>query len=156
MNAIIASVTFRTFTVLAFLIFLSACNRAPETTQAVRDGILDHLGKNTGLDLKSMEVDIRNVSFEGDKATATVSFKPKSSPDAGMSMNYTLAREGKKWIVQRSAGSGGHAGAAPQQSPASPGGGELPAGHPPVASPGGSELPSGHPPVNPPPVAPKK
>ena len=65
---------------------VAACNRAPENKDAVRQGIMDHLGKNSGLDLKAMDVDVSNVNFQGDKATATVSFKPKSSPDAGMSM----------------------------------------------------------------------
>ena len=69
---------------------------------------MDHLNKNTGLDLKSMDVDVKNVTFQGNRATAIVAFKPKVSPDAGMTMNYTLERQGKKWIVQQKAG--GHGG----------------------------------------------
>ena len=136
---IIANVTIRFVLVLLISFYLAACNRAPESKDAVRQGIMDHLGKNTGLDLKAMDVDVSNVNFQGDKATATVSFKPKSSPDAGMSMNYSLERQGTKWIVQKTAGSGGHGGAAappPSQPPVGdPAGGALPAGHPPVEQP---------------------
>ena len=78
-----------------------ACNRAPESKEAVREGIVDHLNKNTGLDLKAMDVDIRDVTFKGNQATASVAFKPKSSPDAGMTMNYTLERQGKNGLFSR-------------------------------------------------------
>lgn len=141
---------------LVFSIWLAACNRAPESREAVRQGVLDHLGKNSGLDLNSMSIDVSKVSFEGNIATATVSFKPKSSPDAGMSMNYKLERQGTKWIVQKAANSGGHGGVAAPQAAPSPSG-DLPAGHPPVGGGTGatSELPSGHPPVAPHPEAPK-
>ena len=55
-----------------------ACNRAPESKEAVREGIVDHLNKNTGLDLKSMDVDVKNVTFQGNRATANVAFRPKA------------------------------------------------------------------------------
>jgi hypothetical protein len=141
---------------LLLLAVLCACNRAPESKEAVREGVIEHLNKNTGLDLKSMDVSVDNVTFEGNKATASVSFKPKSSPEGGMSMNYALERSGKKWVVQKAAG--GHGGAmAPSPEP-----GALPPGHPPTGQSGGSQskgstdLPPGHPPVAPQPEAPKK
>ncbi|HYI94555.1 MAG TPA: hypothetical protein VEX68_13495 [Bryobacteraceae bacterium] len=133
--------------VLLLSIYLAACNRAAENKDAVRQGIMDHLGKNSGLDLKAMDVDVSNVNFQGDKATATVSFKPKSSPDAGMSMNYSLERQGAKWIVQKAAGGAGHAGAVP--GGAEHGGAAVapPTTQPPVGDPAGGALPPGHPPV---------
>jgi hypothetical protein len=175
-----AGVTFRPLTpLLLALALLSgatiACNRAPENKDAVREGVMEHLSKNTGLDLKSMDVEIGNVTFQGNQATAAVSFKPKSSPDAGMSMNYTLERRGAKWIVQQKAGAGagaGHGAGMPDSGapPADPGahapgstpppaaaGEALPPGHPPVAPDAGSkkggagDLPAGHPPVSAPP-----
>ncbi len=148
--------------VLLFSIWLAACNRAPENKDAVRQGIIEHLSKNTGLDLKAMDVDVNNVNFQGDKATATVSFKPKQSPDAGMSMNYSLERQGTKWIVQKAAGSSGHGGAgtAPmtEPTPGAPAAGDLPAGHPPVSGTpeSGGALPPGHPPVESQPAPSKK
>ena len=117
---------------------------------------MDHLSKNTGLDMNSMTVEIKNVRYEGNTAKAEVAFKPKASPDAGMSMNYTLERRGNQWVVAGRADSTGaaHGGGTPQTPPAQ-GGGDLPPGHPPVASPDASksgsqprsELPAGHPPV---------
>jgi hypothetical protein len=88
------------------------------------------------------------VQFKGNEAQASVSFKPKSSPDAGMTMPYTLDRRGGKWVVRRRAESGmPHGGGAAPQTPSAPqggpgmGAGDLPPGHPPVSStpPGGAK-----------------
>jgi hypothetical protein len=131
---------------------------------------MEHLTKNAGLDLKSMDVEVGNVTFEGNTATAVVAFKPKATPDAGMTMNYKLDRQGQKWVVQQKSGGGaaGHASGmgeaapppdpgahAPGATPPPTNGDALPPGHPPVAAPGagaqggsGAELPAGHPPVS--------
>ena len=64
---------------------------------------------------------------------ATVNFRPKSNPEQGMQMNYTLERKGKKWVVLKKAGSTssphGEATVAPAPAPT----GDLPPGHPPVS-----------------------
>lgn len=138
-----------------------ACNRAAESKEAVREGLMEHLTKNTGLDMKAMDVELGDIKFQGNQATAMVSFKPKSSPDAGMSMPYSFERRGAKWVVQKtgSGGGGGHgAGMPPATEAPAPGApaGELPSGHPPVGGGAGTgagakgsanELPAGHPPV---------
>jgi hypothetical protein len=158
-----AGVVLHRYILLLLVAALIACNRAPANEQAVRAGIIEHLSKNTGLDLQAMSVDVKNVNFQGSQATATVSFRPKSSPDAGMSMNYILERRGEKWVVSKSASSGHGPGTPPpMQSPATPG--SLPPGHPPVGeSPstgrgntGTNALPPGHPPVGSQPQQPKK
>jgi hypothetical protein len=121
--------------VLAAAVLLAGCNRAPQNEEAVRSGIIEHLSKNSGLDLNSMDVDVTSVSFNASEAKATVAFRPKGSPDQGMSMNYTLERRGGNWVVKGRAGGGtphGGTGAPTQQ----PGGSDLPPGHPPV---GGSD-----------------
>lgn len=130
---------------LAIALLLSSCNRAPENKDAVQAGLLEHLSKNTGLDLNSMNVDITNVRFQGTEAFATVAFRPKQSPETGMTMNYTLERKGDKWQVKGKPESSGSSHAAP----AAPQGG-MPPDHPPVTAPEGksSELPAGHPPVS--------
>jgi hypothetical protein len=130
----------------AFLV--AGCNRAPDSKDAVRSAVMEHLTKNTGLDVNSMSVDIGDVKFEGDKAVAAVSFRPKASPDAGMTMNYSLERRGGKWVVAKRPEGGGHGAGA---QPPAPSGGEMPPGHPPVGGAekgAGSELPAGHPPVS--------
>jgi hypothetical protein len=132
---------------LTAALLLAGCNRAPESKEAVRSAVMDHLAKNTGLDITSMTIDVGDVKFEGDKALAAVSFRPKSSPDAGMTMNYTLERRGGNWVVAKPPESGGHG--AEAQPPASQPGEQMPPGHPPVggAQKGASDLPPGHPPV---------
>jgi hypothetical protein len=140
--------------VLAAALLLASCNRAPESKDAVRAAVMDHLAKNTGLDVSSMTVDVGDVKFEGDKAMAAVSFRPKSSPDAGMTMNYSLERRGGKWVVAKRPEGGGHGGGMPPPQP----GTEMPSGQPPAGADKGaasSELPAGHPPVSRP-DAPKK
>jgi hypothetical protein len=123
-------VKFGRLILLALLGILCACNKAPQTKEAVKQGVIEHLGKGAGLDLASMEVDVTAVSFSGDQARATVNFRPKSNPDQGMQMNYTLESKGNKWTVLKKAGSSssphGDANVAPAPS------GDLPPGHPPV------------------------
>jgi hypothetical protein len=127
------------FLLLAALLIVG-CNRgAPQSKDAIRAGIMEHLAKNTGLDMSQMTVEVGDVKFEPDKAIATVAFRPKTSPDAGMTMNYTLDRQGNKWVVAKSAGSTGSA----------HGGAEGPSGAPaPAAPPSGGDLPPGHPPIS--------
>jgi hypothetical protein len=126
-------VKFSRLILLALLALLCACNKAPQTKDAVKQAIIDHLGKGSGLDITLMDVDVVSVSFTGDQAKAMVSFRPKSSPDQGMQMNYTLESKGNKWIVQKKAGggAGGPHGDAVVTPPVTPSG-DLPPGHPPV------------------------
>lgn len=128
--------------ILVLLVACVACNRVNQSHDSVRQGIVEHLGKGSGLDLSLMDMQVTNVKFEGDKAHAVVSFKPKSAPDQGMQMNYDLEWKNAKWIVVGKAGMGGAAGH---------GSGT---GGPATGSDGGA-LPPGHPPVQPPPSQPK-
>ena len=121
-----------TFYLVCSALLLASCNRAPENKDAVKQGVIEHLTKNSGLDLGSMNVEVTNVTFTGNEAKAAISFQPKGSVGEGMSMDYTLLREGRKWVVQKKAGSGAHADV---PAPA----GALPPGHPPLE--GGSSPP---------------
>jgi hypothetical protein len=124
---------------LAALSVLAACGRNIENKEQVRADVLDHLAKNTGLDLKALDVDINNVVFEKNQAKATVAFRPKgvSSINDGMVMVYTLQPKNGHWVVVGRADSQGYGFGA---SPADPG---LPPGHPSV-----NGLPPGHPGVD--------
>jgi hypothetical protein len=78
------------------------------------------------------------VAFERDQARATVSFTVKGT-DSGMQMNYTLGRQGNKWVVTgKDAAAGPHPIAGPQDAvptiPLPGQQGALPDGHPPVES----------------------
>jgi hypothetical protein len=124
------------FVLLAFLSILCACNRAPQTKEAVKQGVVEHLGKGSGLDLSMMDVDVTSVAFHDNEANASVMFRPKSSPEQGMQMNYTLERKGQKWVVLKKAGGGanphGAGMPAPDAAPSPTPSGDLPPGHPPV------------------------
>jgi hypothetical protein len=135
---------------LAAALFVAGCNRAPENKEAVRQAVTEHLSKNAALDMNQLNVEVGDVTFKGNEATASVGIKPKSAPEQGMTMSYTLERRGDKWEVRgRGAGHGGGMGMG--SGTGTQGGAEMPSGHPPVNSPGGGakgELPAGHPPVN--------
>jgi hypothetical protein len=120
----------------AVLAALAGCGGNVHSTEAVRQGVVDHLAarKNLDLDLSSMEVTVTSVSFRENEADATVSFRPKGGGAAsGMSMRYTLERKGNRWMVKSKAESGSMPhGSGMQEGGAS---GQLPAGHPPVQEP---------------------
>ena len=139
---------------------MPGCNRAPQDKEAVRQAVTEHLSKNAALDINQLNVEVADVKFQGNEATASVAIKPKSAPEQGMTMSYTLERRGDKWQVKgRGAGHGGGMGMGAGAPGAMPGAGEMPAGHPPTNAPGGNtksgELPAGHPPVNAPPPSKK-
>jgi hypothetical protein len=112
------------------VLVLAACGNDLKTKEKVQAALLDRLQKHSGLDLKSMDVTTTNVSFEGNRAFATVTFHPKDDPtvNGGMSMKYTLEAQDGKWVVTKVGDSAGHAMPGPLPSDSS----SLPAGHPSV------------------------
>jgi len=109
---------------------LTACGRGIDTTEAVRQGVLDYLATRSNLNISAMNVDVTAVSFRQNEADATVSFTPKGgAPGKGMAMHYTLARKSGKWVVKERAETGANphgAGAAAT--------GALPPNHPPAGA----------------------
>src|SRR5260370_1263375 len=92
-----------------------------------------------------MDVDVTSISFKGDEADATVSFRPKGAgPGAGLQMQYTLEQRSGKWGVKdktqaggspHRAGDSGAEMANPQGGTGGTGArGEMPPGHPPLDS----------------------
>ncbi|MEO8128728.1 MAG: hypothetical protein ABJF23_25350 [Bryobacteraceae bacterium] len=118
--------------ILAAFGVICACNKAPQTKDAVKQGVVEHLGKGAGLDLAAMDVEVTAVSFADNQAKATVSFRPKSNPDQGMTMNYTLEPKGNKWVVLKKAGNSSSPHGDATVAPPAPAG-DLPPGHPPVS-----------------------
>lgn len=127
--------------VLAATLLFFGCSRNIDNKEAVRQGVLDYLNKRreqTGLDMKLMNVDVSNVSFRRNEATATISFQPKTGGTSGMSMNYVLERSGNQWVVKgrKESGVNPHgADGLPGQAMPSAGepSGALPPGHPNIA-----------------------
>ncbi|MEP6716110.1 MAG: hypothetical protein ABJC09_11090 [Terriglobia bacterium] len=108
---------------------LAGCSRSNvESQEAVKRGVVRDISKNVNID--AMDVNVVSVVFRDKEADAVVSFAPKGgSASQGMTMSYTLARQGDDWhIVKRAqADVQRHAGqsAAPQLDPQ-----QLPPGHP--------------------------
>jgi outer membrane murein-binding lipoprotein Lpp len=146
---------------LAAACLFVGCSKNIDTTEAVRQGVMDYLNSRAakiGLDMNNMQVDVPAVTFDHDHARATVSVTPKIAGAKGMELVYNLDRKGDKWVVNgnaQSAGSThGQEGAVPSPTPGeTPNGTQLPPGHPAVgAAPPGAQLPPGHPAVGTPPA----
>ncbi len=146
--------------VLGFLVFFAGCKKQQSDTDAIRSAINQHLASLKTLNLSGMDMNITNVSIQGNEAQAQVEFRPKTGAEDGgeMQVSYSLEKQNGVWVVQTSQPSGGSIqhpgpGANPHENPASssspdslpnfrdlvPSGGSsnaLPPGHPPVNQPG--------------------
>jgi hypothetical protein len=127
----------------------AAANESDPTT-SVQQAVEKHLAARTDMDPSNLRVVVESVSYDGDRANASVTIVARQDPRAKMQMTYHLRKTAAGWEVEAPQGSeaGAHGGAAPM--PEAGGGAELPPGHPPVERERGSEaneLPPGHPPV---------
>ncbi|MEZ5352767.1 MAG: hypothetical protein R2762_09045 [Bryobacteraceae bacterium] len=129
----------RQFAISLTLLTLLGCGSDINNKEAIRQGVVDHLGARKGLDLdmSAMEVDVASVTFRGNEADADVSFRARGSQQSMMQMKYTLERDGSRWKVKakKDSGAGHGAGAANPHGGAMPGAapqGALPQGHPPM------------------------
>jgi len=110
-------------TVLGVVVFsialaLGGCSRGLENKEAVRQAVIDHLSQRGTLNLNSMQVDVVSVSFRQNEADVAVSFRPKGAAGApGMTMNYTLQRQGNRWTVKGRSDSGASSHGASGQMP---------------------------------------
>ena len=88
---------------LLFVLGILSCSSSANlnSKDAVRKAVMDHLSQRKGLDLNmnAMELDIGDVAFRANDADATVSFRPKGSQTAAMTMTYSLMRDGSQWKV---------------------------------------------------------
>lgn len=129
--------------VLAAVLCLAGCSKNIDTPEAVKEGVINDIAKK-GMDVKAMDISVDSVSFRAKEADAVVSFRPKGAAPGsqGVTMNYTLDRDGDAWKI-KSRNMEGHN----QQQP--PGSSALPPGHPTSTSGNGAALPPGHPQVTP-------
>ena len=131
---------------LLSLLGLAGCQKDIQTKDAVRQGILTYLTQNKNLSVNSMDIDVTQVTFRDKEADAVVMFKPKGGDAAsGMSMRYTLERQGSTWVVKKKADSG-HGATAPGAMRMPSGSMPMPSGSMPMPSAGGA-MPAGHPPT---------
>ncbi len=147
--------TLRSLFVFSIILLAAGCSRAPKNNEAIRQAVVDHLTKNTGLDVNSMKIDVTSVQYRGNEADATVSFQPKNMPGGGMSIKYTLESKGNKWLVKKKAGSG-MGGAHPGAEMPGGAAGQMPPGHPSTGDQPSGALPPGHPSMGSQPETPAK
>jgi hypothetical protein len=121
-----------TCTVIFFLGFAAGCKNQPSDQDAVRAGIDKHLSGVAGVNMSAMDKEVKQISVNGDHATAQVEFHAKQGGGT-MQMDYTLDRKGGEWTVTSSQPGGGLS-PRPGMMPPPPGTGSnpMPQGHPPV------------------------
>jgi len=144
--------------VIGLLSAFTGCKKQESDADGIRSGINQHLAGLKTLNLAAMDMNITNVSVQGDQAQAQVEFKPKGGAPAGAGMQvaYSLAKQNGTWVVQNSQPSGGsiqHPGPGenPHMNETSPSSGSMPNFRDlvPGSTGGTGTLPPGHPPINP-------
>jgi hypothetical protein len=136
---------------LALAALAGCSNRNVDTLEAVKQGVISDISKN--VNIGTMDVNVVSVSFRDKEADAVVSFAPKGGTrQQGMTMNYTMERQGSEWHIKKRGSNGHGAQTSPGGSMSGAGGDSstLPAGHPPMngGAAGGAQLPAGHPSLN--------
>jgi hypothetical protein len=123
-------------TLAAVICILTGCNKASQSQEAIRQGVIDYVAAK--VNVGAMDVIVTSVDFKGAEAEATVEFKAKgASSSSGLQMRYTMEQKAGKWVVKDKAQAGGSPHGAGAGQGANPhggagAGGELPAGHPPL------------------------
>ena len=107
-----------------------SCQSRIKTKEKVQQAIVDRLQTRSGLDMNSLTVTTTSVTFDKNKAYATVAFHPKGDArvNSDMVMRYSLEARDGNWVVVNVGDSQGHS----LGQPAAQKRGDLPPGHPPV------------------------
>jgi hypothetical protein len=107
-------VLMRTLVVFCFIssLTLAGCSssRQLESKEAVQKAIEAYLAQRQNLTLSNMNMEVAEVKFEGETATAEVKFQSKQNSSLAVNVHYKLKRRGDKWEVESTtpaAGSGG-------------------------------------------------
>ena len=143
-------------TLIGLLVFFAGCKKQESDSDAIRSGINQHLAALKTLNLGAMDMNITNISIQGNQAQAQVEFKPKTGAPqgAGMQVAYSLEKQNGVWVVQNTQAAGGSIqhpapGENPHMNATSPSSGSMPNFRDLVPGGGNSNgLPPGHPPIN--------
>jgi hypothetical protein len=129
---------------LLLILCLAGCQHGgSNNSDAVREGIVDHLAK-AKFDMSAMDVKVASVQFNGEQADATVAVTLKGKNDSPpMNFRYHLEHQGKKWVVTGLAGESGHGGAADPNGGTNPHGGAMPPAAAGADNPHGGMAPAG-------------
>jgi hypothetical protein len=115
--------------------FAAGCKKQVNDQDAIRASIDKRLSGLAGLNLSAMDREVKQISVNGDHASAQVEFRVKQG-EATMNVEYALERKGGVWNIVGSQPSGGqnpHSGmdAPPAAAPGS-GSNSLPPATPPM------------------------
>ncbi len=123
-------------TVVVLCALAAGCAKTVSDQDAIRASIEKRLNARSDLNMSAMDREVKQVTVNGDHATAQVEFRVKGG-DARMEIEYQLERQGKEWSVVNGL-------------PVGMGGDHSGMGMPPAGTPdsGGEQLPQGHPPTN--------
>jgi hypothetical protein len=135
---------------LAAAMALAGCSKNINNEEAVRQGVINYLAKQSSLDLNGMDISVSTVTFKANEADAVIAFRPKGAadPSNAMQMRYTLERKGGEWVVKSKAGMSGDPHTGAMQGGDTTGGQAMPPGHPSADGTKGGmppALPPGHP-----------
>jgi hypothetical protein len=123
-----------TFATALLCVLAIGCRKQANDQDAIRASIDKHLNEAAGLNLSAMDHEVKQITINGNQASAQVQFSLKQGGSMGMEIEYTLERHGKEWTVLKSKAIGMQVTKPEgQDSPPAPntGGGSLPPGHPP-------------------------
>jgi hypothetical protein len=128
--------TSKLLTILGILLLtLAACHRQAGEKEAIRTSIRQHVASMSGLRMDAMEMELTQVTLNGDHAEALAAFRPKqAATPMVLQVKYQLEKRDGSWVVLNSQTLGGqmsHPPATPAPSQVNPPG-ALPPGHPPL------------------------
>jgi hypothetical protein len=155
------------FIFLTVVACMAGCSKTATDADGIRSAVTRHLASLNTLNLQAMDMDITNTSIQGNQASASVTFRPKTGAPAGASMqvSYQLEKQNGTWSVVQTGGVGGAINhPAPGANPhITPGGGDVHSNLPdvqgllaPFDANAKKTLPPGHPPVKTPPPTQKQ
>jgi hypothetical protein len=87
-----------TCTMIFLFAFAAGCKKQANDQDAIRAGIDKHLSGVAGLNMSIMDREVKQISINGDHATAQVEFRVKQGTGT-MQVEYNLDRQGAEWNV---------------------------------------------------------
>jgi hypothetical protein len=94
---------------VSFLVVTAGCKQKPSDDEAVRAAVRQHLSSLGTLNMQAFDTDFNNISIQNNRATADVSFRPKTGAPAGaaMQVSYQLEKQEGNWRVVKKSTPGG-------------------------------------------------
>lgn len=95
--------------VVAALAVVCGCKHSPTDAEGIRAGITQHLASLKTLNISAMDLDVNNISMQGNRAHVQVTFRPKTGapPGAGMQVAYQMEKRDSAWVVVKTEAVGG-------------------------------------------------